>query len=317
MSSIYRIVFIHDEIIRNGKVTTEKIVEKFEITPRQVQRDVQEMKAMKAPIEYSAEKRGYVYLKPWNILNYADKKILLFYLFASKMADNLSLLPVISKKMLSEIEDIYLKDYSQVINRISYEFSDTEPFNAETVTRIIDSMQTSTALDINYSNAYGVDSKRTIEPWHLLCYSGKWYVLAWCRESNEIRTFFVSRITKILGEFAEAEPFSRDIDEQMLGNYLHHGYGIFKTDDTIEVTVRFYEPILHLVKNRHWHPKQKIAEKTFQGKPCIEMTIPVGDYTEITYHLLGFSPYAEAVSPEDFRIQWMERIKESVKRFGE
>lgn len=115
MSSIYRIFFIHDEINRFGKVSTDKIVEKFEITNRQVQRDIREMKMMGAPVEYSAEALGYIYKKPWNIFDYADKKTLLFYLFASKIAQNLDLLPVVSKKLLSEIENIYLKDYSKVM----------------------------------------------------------------------------------------------------------------------------------------------------------------------------------------------------------
>jgi predicted DNA-binding transcriptional regulator YafY len=318
MSSIYRIFFIHDEINRFGKVSTEKIVEKFEITGRQVQRDIREMKMMGAPVEYSAEAAGYIYKKPWSIFDYADKKTLLFYLFASKIAENLALLPVVSKKLLSEIENIYLKDYSEVMKRISYEMSDTEPFNAGIITRIIESMQTKTALDIDYSNAYGVDSKRTVEPWHLLNYGGKWYVLAWCRESKELRTFYVSRISKIIGEFSQPEPFEKEIDENLLQKCLNDGYGIFKhTGETTNIVVRFYEPVINLVKNRKWHIKQKIVEKKHQGKQCVELTIPVSDYTEITYHILGFSPHAEAVSPEDFRIQWLERMKETVKRFGE
>lgn len=316
MSSIHRIVFMHNEILKNGKVPTEKVVEHFEITGRQVQRDVQEMKRMGAPVGYSAEAGGYIYRKPWHLFDYADKKILLFYLFASKMAQNLALVPVVSNKLLSEIEDIYLKSYGNVSERISYEFAETEPFQAEIITRIIDSMQTMTAIDISYSNAAGVESKRTIEPWHIINYSGKWYVLAWCRESRHLKTFLVSRMTRVLGAFADAEPFEKEIDRGMLKKCLNEGYGIFKNDETVDVTVRFHEPILHFVRNKHWHPHQKLAERKVDGKNVIDLTLPVADFTEITARILGLSPNAEAISPENFRAQWLERVRETVKRFG-
>jgi len=315
MASLHRIFFVHDEIMKFGKVTTKKIVDAFEITTRQVQRDIREMKQMGAPVEYSAEVGGYTYKRPWNILDYADKKTLLFYLFASKMATNLSLMPVVSRRLLSEIEDVFLKNYSEVLERISYEFSDTEPFSTELVTKIIDSMQTKTAIDIQYCNVSGEISRRTIEPWHLVNYGGRWYVLAWCRESFELRTFYISRIIKTLGKFAQREPFSKEIDEPMLNKCLHEGYGIFKTDSTREVTIRFYEPILNFIRHRKWHPKQRIKKTQFEDKPCIELKIPVGDYTEITSMILSLAPNAEAVSPPDFREQWLQRVNGILERF--
>ncbi|HQM86150.1 MAG TPA: WYL domain-containing protein [bacterium] len=315
MSSIYRIIFIHDEITRFGKVTTEKIRNEFEITTRQVQRDVQEMKRMGAPMEYSPEKGGYIYKKPWYMFDYADKKTLLFYLFAKKMAGNLALVPVVANKLLSEIEDIYLKNYGDLAKRISYEFSDTEPFQPEIIGKILESMHTHTAIDIEYSNALGVNSKRTVEPWHLLNYSGKWYILAWCRESKELRTFHVSRIMKMLGQNAEPEPFAREIDETMLKKCLNDGYGIFKCDNTVKVTVRFHGPVINFVKNRSWHPAQKLVERIVDGRKCIDLTLPVGDYTEITGIILSYSPNAEALSPSDFRDKWLQRVKETAERF--
>jgi len=315
MSSIYRIIFIHDEITRFGKVATEKIKNEFEITTRQVQRDVREMKLMGAPLQYSAEKNGYIYRKPWGMFDYADKKTLLFYLFAKKMTENLALVPIVAKKLLSDIEDIYLRNYGDLAERISYEFNNTETFQTETVGRILDSMHSHTAMDIEYSNAFGVNTKRTVEPWHLLNYSGKWYLLAWCRSSNELRTFHVSRIVKILGKNADPEPFSREIDETKLKQCLNDGYGIFKCSNTVKVTVRFHEPVINFVKNRTWHPNQKLVEKIVDGRKYIDLTLPVGDYTEITGIVLSYSPNAEALSPQDFRDKWLQRVKETAERF--
>ena len=111
------------------------------------------------------------------------------------------------------------------------------------------------------------------------------------------------------------EPFKKKIDEELLEKYLHKGYGIFKLPEAIEVTIRFHEPVMALVKNRIWHPKQKFIETTCAGKPCIDLTLPVSDFTEITYHVLGFTPHAEAVAPKEFRGYWMKRLKEGMGLF--
>jgi len=48
---------------------------------------------------------------------------------------------------------------------------------------------------------------------------------------------------------------------------------------------------------------------------CIDLTLPVGDYTEITGMILSYSPNAEPVSPPDFRDKWLQRVKETAERF--
>jgi predicted DNA-binding transcriptional regulator YafY len=41
----------------------------------------------------------------------------------------------------------------------------------------------------------------------------------------------------------------------------------------------------------------------------------VADLIEITYHVLGFAPHAEAVTPKEFRTYWLKRVKDTAKRF--
>ncbi|HQM85905.1 MAG TPA: WYL domain-containing protein [bacterium] len=72
---------------------------------------------------------------------------------------------------------------------------------------------------------------------------------------------------------------------------------------------------MNFVKNRTWYPRQKLVERTIDGMKCIDLTLPVGDYTEITGMILSYSPNAEPVSPPDFRDKWLQRVKETAERF--
>ncbi len=314
MANTHRILHIHREIRRKGWCSVREVAEEMEVSDRQVKRDIEYMRLyLEAPIVYSREKGGYYYKKPWDIFDYADEKMLLFYVFAERIANNLSLMPIVSRELLEDIEEQLLTEYQPLLGRITYELSDHERVNEKLLRAVLSAMRTYTALAVKYCNAAGECSERIIEPWHLINYSGKWYLLAWCREAKEIRTFMLSRMTDLKNT---EEPFKKKIDEDLLEKYLHKGYGIFKLPEAQEVTIRFHGPIIPLVKNRVWHPGQRFVETTHKGKPCLELTLPVSGFTEITYHVLGFTPYAEAVAPKEFRDQWLKRLKESIKLFS-
>ncbi len=315
MGKAHRIFRIHEMIkqSRNG-LSLARLAEELEVCERTVKRDIDEMRHfMKAPIRYSREKNGYYYAKPYDLFDYADEKMLLFYLFAQGIARNLALMPVVSRELLTTIEDKYLKDYQPVLKRITYELASHDKYRPGVVSQVLDAMRSETALGIIYENAAGKRSQRFIEPWHLINYSGKWYLLAWCRTSGALRTFLLSRVVELM---STEEPFEKEFDERLLKRYLEESYGIFKLPDTKEMTIRFHEPILHIVRDREWHPKQRLIETTCDGKPCLELTLPVADPIEITYMVLGFTPYAEVVAPKEYRAYWLGRLKEAVKRWG-
>lgn len=315
MSDQARRAFAIHELLKSRKIVPLALLaQELEVCTRTLKRDIRYLRErMEAPIEYSRERNGYYYTKPYDLCDYGDEKMLLFYLFAQRIAKNLSLMPIVSRDLLDTIEERYLKDYQPILDRISYELADHEKFRPGVVKQVLDAMRSSTALGLIYQNAAGERSQRFVEPWHLMNYSGKWYILAWCRSSKEPRTFLLSRVIETM---ETGEPFEKELDERLLKKYLDESYGIFKLPEALEMTIRFHEPILHNVRDREWHPKQRMVEATCEGKPCLELTLPVADPIEITYMVLGFTPHAEVVAPKEYRKYWITRLKDAVKRWG-
>jgi len=93
---------------------------------------------------------------------------------------------------------------------------DTETANSDTNTSLylellLHACKKSQSANIEYTNASGVKSKRTIEPYGMYLLSGRWYLVAHDQASGQIRTFKLGRISELtLGKdhFAPPDDFS-------------------------------------------------------------------------------------------------------------
>ena len=62
------------------------------------------------------------------------------------------------------------------------------------------------AVKITYHDRGGNLSERVIEPYVVVYGAGIWYIYAWCRMRNQMRTFKISRITHILPTDSDFKP---------------------------------------------------------------------------------------------------------------
>ncbi len=68
MSADVRILWIHKKIATNCYPNSSHVVEKFNISQRQAQRDIDSLKSeYGAPIKYSSARRGYYYTEPFEL----------------------------------------------------------------------------------------------------------------------------------------------------------------------------------------------------------------------------------------------------------
>lgn len=69
-----------------------------------------------------------------------------------------------------------------------------------------------TTLDVRYESGYdGVHTNRLYDPYGIVNWKGKWYVVGYCHLRGEIRHFRVDRIREVRatdGRFTRPEPFS-------------------------------------------------------------------------------------------------------------
>lgn len=79
MSQTERIIYIDKQLTQKSFLTCKKVAARFEISTRQVKRDIEYMRdRFFAPIIYDSIERYYKYEKEFSLTNSSDDKTLIF-----------------------------------------------------------------------------------------------------------------------------------------------------------------------------------------------------------------------------------------------
>jgi len=325
MSQTERILFIDRTIQSKGKVTTAETAAHFEVSTRQIKRDIEYLRdRFSAPLIYDIEKKGYLYSKPFKDLAFADQKLTFFYIVMKSLTENGHYIPVYSDSILSTIESDVPGDFRSVCSKISYQMPQAEFLNQNYFMDICISMRDKKAVNIRYTNLKNEETQRLVDPEHMINYSGSWYIICWDRGSKALKTFNLSRINAVESSSTAFEKHTQDYPSKQyktykeeLEGFIASPFGIFKGKKLTKVTIRFYEAAQRIIESQIWHPgqiKKTGAEK--QGKTVVDYTdlsFPVADYTEVLSKILSFGPLSRPVEPADLVDLWKERINSMVK----
>ena len=319
MSNLERIVYINHAIKTKGFVTRKEVSDRFEVHIDTVKRDIEYMRDfLSAPLKYRQSVGGYVYETPFDMLFDSLEDAVLYYIFVKRLSDSfklngLSYIPVISQEILANIATYSPPDFDEIMDHISYDSSDIDLMDMKDFRNILGSFMTKRCVSIRYLNADGEESERVIEPLKLMNYLGKWYVIAFCRKKNALRVFLLSRF---LSSELTDKNFEYPVTKRELDGYIDGSFGMFKSVHSSLAVIRVFEPAYYYVKNQKWHKDQIMKETVVDGKKCLEITLPIGEYhNEIISRVMRYSPECEIVSPPSLRKEWLDHIKSIYEKF--
>ena len=316
MSQFERIAYMDRALREDGAFQCRQIAARYEVSERQVKRDIEYMRdRLNAPVVYDREKKHYRYERPFEQLRFADERLLIFYALLKDLALNEHYVPVVTRDLLDQVEQHVSHDYRRVADQISYELSVSEPVAMEDFTSICQAMRQQHRLDIEYRNARGEQSSRSVEPERLVNYGGRWYLIAFDLLRKSLRTFHLSRISHCAVSRDPSLPGKDPGRRDAVNRYIESGFGMFNGPDIKEAVIRIYGPPAALVARQRWHPAQRISTgTTHTGVACTDITLPVSDWRELLGRVLSFGSSAEAVSPAEFRRLWQEEIRKMADR---
>ncbi len=189
------------------------------------------------------------------------------------------------------VSNFGLKDYSrskEVINALTQAV-----FNKRTLTILHRSPQHDKAIE------------RAVDPYKLWYVNNGIYLVGHCHRDQDLRTFAVERIqsAKLTNRRFEMPPdFNFEEFRKTAFNVI---WG-----EPQEVKIHFSPAQAPYIKERTWHPSQKIED---QPDGSIILTLEVGDLWEIKRWLIGFGAEAEALAPEALRSD----IADEIRRFAQ
>ena len=146
---------------------------------------------------------------------------------------------------------------------------------------------------------------RQVRPYHLVCFSNQWYLLAFDPMRQDMRTFALSRMKKLdvlLTTFKKPKDFSID-------QFLKGSFGVFSGGASIEIRIWFDAWAARFIRERTWHHTQSI--KRLRNAE-LELKLTLSSTVELLPWLLSWGNHARALSPNTF----VDEVKDTVGRLN-
>jgi len=186
---LFNIIYI---LIDKKYITAKELAERLEVSTRTIYRDIETLSMANIPIYTDRGSGGGIGISDNYVLNKSiiskkqrkDIAIALDLLRATKYSD--------TSETIDKIGSIFADEHD---NCIEIDLSDFGKNNQKHIfSTIKESLASSTAIEIDYKSYNQNLKKRTIYPLKLTFKKQRWYLIAFCKSKQEVRTFRISRI---------------------------------------------------------------------------------------------------------------------------
>ncbi len=178
---------------------------------------------------------------------------------------------------------------------ISFRHFDAYLPDAKIFTETTKAIQKEEVLEFDYkkldANAY---EKRTVEPWHLACVSGQWYLLGYDQIREARRIFVLARMQNVSASkrgFSGRRPGDAEIQK-----LFQNSFKIWQSEDKKlqQIVLYFSGRPAQLVRERNWHPSQRIQEL---ADGTLELRLKLNSLEEILPWVLSWGRDCKVLSP--------------------
>ena len=185
------------------------------------------------------------------------------------------------------------------------------PRGTEYLQTIIDAMQQSKELAIDYQPFYGRRTSYTLQPYAMKAYHKRWYLLGFIKELEAIRNIALDRLLEMTireQSFSLPENFNA-------AKYYENTVGIFVSEDLspVKVKLRAYGKQIEYLRSLPLHKSQcetssRYGEfSVFEYKLCLT--------PELSSQILAMGENVEVLEPQELREEVKRRLEESFLRY--
>ncbi len=313
-----RLQFIHSQLQKGKFPNCRTLAEEWETSPKTIQRDIQFLKdEQNAPIEYDATEHGYYYTdKTYDLPALRISEGDLFALaIAEKALAAYRNTPLFDRllSVFAKIQETLPEKVSVHPSWIDAKFSVMQA----PATRIDPAIWEILAKALRSERVLRIDhvapgckeaTVREVEPYHMMNHYGEWYLIGFDRSRGQVRTFAVSRIrcAEILDE-----DFSVDNDFDV-ESYMKSHFGVWSGEKPHTVRIWFSPEVAPLIKERDWHPSQKIRENR---DGSIVLSLRVAHFFEVKQWALSWGGDATVLAPQELREDVKRETRRAVHRY--
>jgi predicted DNA-binding transcriptional regulator YafY len=291
-----------DQLLRNhDRTTAQYLADELEVSERTVRADITFLRdRLHAPILYG-KKQGFYYEDPtWRLSTYPLTQGELFAL-------------TLGARMLKAYSGTaYRRELETAIARLSERLPEQNWVDLQKLSEEHLLFRDGATIDLDpliwnnlehachrqqsvqmtyYTASRNATSDRVFDPYLLHIYRGtNPYVIGYCHTRKMIRWFRVDRIRKLE---LKIDKFVRDPNfdsSQYLDQIFQHEVG----DGTVDVEIQFDAATAPYIRERRWHPSQKLIEHADES---VTLMMTVGGLNDIKRWVLSYGKGARVLSP--------------------
>ena len=300
---IDRLIGILSVLLHKEKMTAPELAERFEVSRRTINRDIEDLCKAGIPIQTSQGTGGGIsimkgYRLDRTILTSKDMQMILAGLRSLDSVSGSSYYCQLMEKIQTGSSE-FISGRDSILIDLSSWYGDSLTPKIETIQDAIESRR---LVRFQYYAPSG-ESERTVEPYFLVFRWSSWYLWGWCKDRKDFRMFKLNRMDRIQKTDESFE--CRNIAMPDLSNEKIFPGGI-------KVKVLF-EP------DQKWRLVEEFGPKCFTEYDDGRLLF-TGDYTDlgnlITW-LMTFGDKAEVFEPREAREAISQMVKRMMKIYKE
>lgn len=312
---LVRMLRLHEALKAGEWPNCRSMAKVLEVSDKTIQRDLEFMRdQLGLPIEYDPQKFGYYYTEQvaaFPTIQVGEGELLALIVAQRALAQYRGTvwadrLQAACQKLASSMPGKILFNLDDWTERVSFRTVGTSEIDLEIFEAAGRALAEGRELVFSYRKLQGAgEETRRLEPYHLTCLDGQWYLIGHDPDRGSNRTFALTRMRS--ARLTERK-FVRPEGTVLPGG----GFGIFSGDRLREVVLRFEGVAARLVAERIWHPTQRF--KTLPNG-LLEARFTLGDFTEIQRWILGWGGEVEVIRPEELRQSVVRELEKGLRTY--
>jgi predicted DNA-binding transcriptional regulator YafY len=306
---LYRFQEIFHAIKTGRYPNRTKLAETIEVTTKTIQRDIDYMRyQMSVPIEFDFARGGYYFTKPIPELPlFQLTEAELVSVFVAQKALEAYKGTAFEQPLRTAFQKLQAATGSANVSISWEDFGSAISFrhfsaylpDATIFSELAKAIRNGEVVEFGYKKLDAkAFEKRTVEPWHLACVSGQWYLLGHDRTRKARRIFVLARMRRVS---RTGQKFSNPrASEAEIQRLFQNSFQIWQSEnaDLEQIVLRFSGRAAQLVRERNWHSSQQIQELA-DGN--LELSLSLNSLEEIVPWILSWGKDCEVVRPTKLR----------------
>ena len=294
-----RMMRIHEELKQERRPNCTSLASLLEVSTKTIMRDIEFMRdRLNLPIEYLETEYAYSYngeVDAFPTVQVTEGEVFAL-LVAQKAMEQYKGTPFEHTlesafgKIVSGLRDNI--SFKPSASGVSFKNVGVSEANIQVFQELNRAINMRLEVRFSYHKLGDEDSaKRHVEPYHMACIQGAWYLVCNDLDRGAMRTFSLARLSHLhLGKrtFERRADFSVD-------RYFANSFGVYTGEGTQEVRILFDAVAGRIVSERFWHGSQTV---TALPDGSVELSLRVGDLRELENWVLGWGPQARVLAPK-------------------